>query len=403
MNKKYLKRSYYQKKIEPFVDKNLIKVLTGQRRVGKSYLLLQIIDYIKHINKNANIIFVDKEKYEFDRVKTYQDLVEYCNSKIVETSKNYIFIDEVQDIENFEKALRHFYSQNNIDIYCTGSNANLLSGELATYLSGRYVEIKVFSLSYNEFIKFHKLTNNNESLNKYLRIGGLPYLVNLKHENEVIFEYLQNISTTIIYKDIIARYNVRNHVFLENLVKYLATNTGNLISAKKISDYLKSQNIKIYPQTVIDYLRFLQNAFLIFKVNRTDISGKKVFETNEKYYFQDLGIKNRLAGTANFQINQVIENVIFNHLLILGYEINVGIEAEKEIDFVCNRNGKKLYIQATYLLADQKVVDREFGNLLAIKDNYPKLVISLDDYAPDDINGVRHIHLREFLTQFENF
>lgn len=403
MNTPYIKRCYYLDKIEPFINKNLIKVLVGQRRVGKSYLLLQIIDHIKSIDNKANIIFIDKEKYEFDSIHSYTDLIEYCNSKIAASGKNYIFIDEIQDIDNFEKALGHFYSQSNIDLYCTGSNANLLSGELATVLSGRYVEIKVFSLSYNEFLKFHQLQNNNENLNKYLRIGGLPYLINLKFEDEVIYEYLQNIFTTIIYKDIITRYNIRNHVFLENLVKYLASNTGNLISAKKISDFQNSQNVKIYPQIVIDYLVFLQNAFLIFKVSRTDIRGKKVFETNEKYYFEDIGLKNVISGTSNFQINQVIENVIYNHLLIRGYDVHVGISREKKIDFVCSKKGKKLYIQATYLLPDQHVINREFGNLSAIKDNYPKLVVSLDDYAPDDVNGIKHLHLKDFLTDFEEY
>ena len=403
MNQTYIKREYYIKKIEPFIDKNLIKVIIGQRRVGKSYLLLQLIDFVQQKNQKSNIIFIDKEKYDFDKINTYSDLIKYCESKIIQNRKNYIFIDEIQDIENFEKALRHFYSMPNIDLYCTGSNAKLLSGELATYLSGRYIEIKVYSLTYNEFLTFHKLENNISNLNKYLRIGGLPYIINLKPDEGIIFEYLKNIYSTIIYKDIITRYKIRNHSFLESLVKYLASNTGNLISAKKISDFLKSQNIKIFPQTVIDYLIYLQNAFLIFKVARTDIRGKKIFETNEKYYFEDIGLKNVIAGTYNFQINQVIENVVYNHLLILDYKINVGITGNKEIDFICNKQGKKMYVQVTYLLSDQKVIDREFGNLSEIKDNYPKYVISLDEYAPDNIDGIKHVHLRDFLTNFEKY
>lgn len=403
MKTSYIERKYYIDKIEPFIDKNIIKVITGQRRVGKSYLLLQLIDTVKQRSKNANIIFIDKEKFEFDHINNYADLVNYCNANIAQDRKNYIFIDEIQDIKDFEKALRHLYSINNVDIYCTGSNANLLSGELATFLSGRYIEVKVYSLTYPEFLKFHKLENSKTSLDKYLQIGGLPYIVNLRPDNIVISEYLKNIYTTIIYKDIIARYKVRNHSFLENLVKYLATNTGNLISAKKISDYLKSQNIKMSPQIVIDYLQYLQNALLIFKVARSDISGKKVFETNEKYYFEDIGLKNVIAGTSNFQINQVLENVVYNHLLVLGFDIHVGVSGNKEIDFICTMNSKKLYVQVTYLLSDQKVIDREFGNLAAIKDNYPKIVVSLDDYAPDNIDGIQHIHLQNFLTNFENY
>jgi predicted AAA+ superfamily ATPase len=365
-------------------------------------LLLQLINYVQANNIDSNIIYIDKEKFEFDKIRTYIDLIEYCSSRISETKKNYIFIDEIQDIESFEKALRHFYSLPEIDLYCTGSNAKLLSGELATYLSGRYIETKIYSLTYNEFLEFHKIDNSKESLDKYLRIGGLPFLINLINDEETVFEYLKNIFSTIIYKDIITRYNVRNHSFLENLIKYLALNTGNLISAKKISDFLKSQNIKMSPQIVLEYLSYLQNAFLIFKVKRTDIHGKKVFETNEKYYFEDIGLKNVITGISNFQINQVLENVVYNHLKVMDYDITVGISGEKEIDFICMKAGKKIYIQVTYLLSDKKVIEREFGNLSVIKDNFRKIVVSLDEYAPKDIEGIEHIHLRDFLTNFGN-
>ena len=402
MKENLIAREIYINKLLPFIDKNLIKVIVGQRRVGKSYLLLQIMEHLKKENTLANIIYINKEKYEFDALRTYQDLTNYCESKLSQVTKNYIFIDEIQDIEHFEKTLRHFYSQPNVDIYCTGSNAKLLSGELATYLSGRYIEIKVYSLSYLEFLKFHNLQNTLESLEYYMQIGGLPYLVNLLPRKEVIFEYLSNILSTIIYKDIIARYHIRNHSFLENLVKFLSQNTGNLISAKKISDYLKSQNIKMSPQIVLDYLQYLENAFLVFKVKRTDLTGKKVFETSEKYYFEDIGIKNALAGENNFQINQVIENLIFNHLKIMGYEVNVGVLGDKEIDFICHKQGKKLYLQAAYLLPDEKVKEREFGNLLQINDNYRKVVVSLDKYAPKDYNGIEHIYLLDFLTQIND-
>lgn len=398
MNKKLIKRSLYLDKILPFTDKNLIKVIVGQRRVGKSYLLYQITEHIKTNNPQANIIYINKERYEFDTIKNYSDLIEYCQSKLKPTKKNYLLIDEIQDIENFEKALRHFYSESNIDIYCTGSNAKLLSGELADVLSGRYIEIKMYGLSWSEFLEFHKLENTIESLNKYLEIGGLPYIINLSPEKEVIFEYLRNIFSAIIYKDIIARYNIRNHHFLENLVKYLANNTGNLISAKRISDYLKSQNIKMSPQIVLDYLSYLENAFLIFKVKRSDLSGKKVFEVIEKYYFEDLGLKNAITGENNIQINQVIENVIFNHLKIAGYDVKVGAIGNKEVDFIAEKQGKKIYIQAAYLLPDEKVIKREFGNLSEIKNNYKKVVVSLDQYAPKNIQGIDHVHLIDFLS-----
>ena len=398
MKNRYINRNIYTDKILPFTDKNLIKVIVGQRRVGKSYLLFQIIDYIQNNDSKANIIYINKERYEFDTIKNYTELIEYCTNKFRKNHKNYIFIDEIQDIENFEKALRHFSSEPDTDIYCTGSNAKLLSGELASSLSGRYIEIKVYGLSYIEFLEFHQLENHIQSLNKYLEIGGLPYIINLSPQNEVIFEYLRNIFSTIIYKDIITRYKIRNHIFLENLVKYLANNTGNLISAKKISDYLKSQNLKMSPQIVLDYLSYLENAFLVFKVNRSDLSGKKIFETNEKYYFEDIGLKNALTGENNIQINQVVENAVFNHLKIAGYDVKVGVSGNKEIDFIAYKNGKKLYVQAAYLLPDQQVIDREFGNLLEVNNNYKKMVVSLDQYAPKNVQGVEHIHLIDFLS-----
>ena len=394
----YIKRPIYINKILPFINKNLIKVIVGQRRVGKSYLLFQIIDIVREQNPDANIIYINKEKFEFDKIKVYKDLIVYVDLKLKKQKKNYLFIDEIQDIENFEKALRHYHTEQYIDIYCTGSNAQLLSGELASYLSGRYIEIKVFSLSYLEFLIFHKLDNNQESLTRYLNFGGLPYLINLPNNQQVVIEYLENIFSTIIYKDIITRYGIRNHYFLENLIKFLANNTGNLISAKKISDYLKSQNLKMSPQIVLDYLSFLEKAFLIFKVKRTVLTAKKIFEINEKYYFEDWGLKNAITGIENFSINQVIENVVFSHLKIQGYSINVGFVGNREIDFICEKQGKKLYVQAAYLIPDKNVEDREFGNLLEINDNYRKIVVSMDENAPKNVNGIEHILLRDFLT-----
>ena len=398
MKYNYIKRPIYINKILPFINKNLIKVIVGQRRVGKSYLLFQIIDIVREQNPDANIIYINKEKFEFDKIKVYKDLIVYVDLKLKKQKKNYLFIDEIQDIENFEKALRHYHTEQYIDIYCTGSNAQLLSGELASYLSGRYIEIKVFSLSYLEFLIFHKLDNNQESLTRYLNFGGLPYLINLPNNQQVVIEYLESIFSTIIYKDIIKRYSIRNHYFLENLIRFLANNTGNLISAKKISDYLKSQNLKMSPQIVLDYLSFLEKAFLIFKVKRTDLTGKKIFEINEKYYFEDWGLKNAITGIENFSINQVIENVVFSHLKIQGYSINVGFVGNREIDFICEKQGKKLYVQAAYLIPDKNVEDREFGNLLEINDNYRKIVVSMDENAPKNVNGIEHILLRDFLT-----
>ena len=401
MVKKYFPRKSYMQRIEPFIDKGLVKVLIGQRRTGKSYLLFQIIDEIKTKNPNANIIYINKENYEFDEIKNYKDLNQYIISKYNSETKNYLFIDEIQDIEFFEKSLRHFNAEGLIDIYCTGSNANLLSGELASVLSGRVILIKVYGLSYLEFLEFQELENNTESLNRFMNYGGLPYLINVPNDENVVYEYLKNIFTSIIYKDVVSRNNIRNIHFLENLVRFVANNTGNILSAKKISDYLKSQNLKISPQTVLDYLQYLQTAFLVYKVKRTDITGKKVFEIGEKYYFEDWGLKNSLVGFKQTNINQIIENVIFIHLKIHGFSVLIGQTGDKEIDFVCERSGEIIYIQAAYIIADEKVKEREFGNLLDIRNNWRKIVVSLDEYLIKNYEGIEHIHLKDFLSNFK--
>ena len=394
----YIPRNEYIHRIQPFIGKNIIKVLVGQRRVGKSYLLLQLMDEVKKIDAEVHCIYINKESLEFDSIKDYKDVLDYVNQNKNSCGKNALFIDEIQDILEFEKALRHFGLKPDFDIYCTGSNANLLSGELATYLSGRYIEFNVYSLSYLEFLEFHKLENNSASLKSFLTFGGMPFLRNLVKEDTVFSEYLKNIYATILYKDIISRFQIRNTQFLENLVQFLSNNIGNVISANKISAYLKSQKLKISPQLVLNYLNYLTQAFLIFQVKRNDILGKKIFEIHEKYFFEDWGIVNAMLGFQNMDIGKIMENVVFMHLKIQGYKIHVGVLGDKEIDFVAEKNGTKLYLQVCYLLSDEKVKQREFGNLALIDDNYPKYVISLDEFAPADVNGIKHMHLRELLS-----
>ena len=401
MIKKYTKRKYYIKKIQPFIDKNIIKVIVGQRRVGKSYLLFQIIDIIKQKYKTANIIYVNKELNEFDWIKDYNDLLQYINQNIKKGKKNYIFIDEIQDIENFEKALRSLGAEEKYDIYCTGSNANLLSGELATYLSGRYIEIKVFSLSYKEFLLFHKLENNAETFLKFIRFGGLPYLVNLELDDAIVFHYLKNVYSTILLKDVVARHNIRNVNFLNNLVEYLADNTGSIVSAKKISDFLKSQKINISTNIVLDYLSFLQEAFFVLKTPRSIVQGKKIFEIGDKYYFEDIGLRHSLVGFKQMDINKILENIVFLHLITSGYKVTVGQLGKKEIDFVCQKQGKLIYVQVAYLINDDNK-EREFGNLILIGDNYPKFVVSMDEIdLESNYKGIRHLNVREFLTKID--
>lgn len=397
MIKKYFPRNNYLKTIKPYIDTNLIKVIIGQRRVGKSYFLYQIMDEIKKTDKKANIIYINKELYEFDTLKNYKDLEKYISNKLLKTAKNYIFIDEIQEIENFEKALRDLNTVGNNDIYCTGSNANLLSSDLANLLGGRFIEIPIYSLSYVEFLQFHNLEKNKESLFSYIKYGGLPYLINLKLEDEQVYGYLKTIFNTIILKDVVARFNVRNIYLLERLVEYLADCEGTLISAKRISDFLKSQNLDISPNSILNYLNYLTGSFFIHKVKRQDIVGRKIFEINEKYYFEDLGLRHSLIGFRQTDINKIMENLVFSQLKYLGYKVTVGQMGAQEIDFIAEKNDKKAYFQVTYLLTSKKVIDREFGNLLKIKDNYPKYVISMDEYAKGDIKGVKHVNLIDFL------
>ena len=401
MSKMVIKRKRYLDKVAPFMGKDIIKVLVGQRRVGKSYLLLQIMDELKRRGvKKDRIIYLNKELNEFDGIANYTDLLSYVRKKAPGRGKISLFIDEIQEIDRFEKALSSLQARGGYDIYCTGSNADLLSGELATRLSGRYVEIKVFGLSFMEFLDFHKLKNDKEAFIKYIRFGGLPYLINLRLEDEIAYDYLKNIYNTIVLKDIVARHNIRNVAFLQRLIEFLADNTGSLVSAKKISDFLKSQRIKISPNIVLNYLSFLTAAFFIFKVSRSEIAGKKIFEIGEKYYFEDLGIRHAIVGFKQPDINKVLENIVFLHLRIAGYEVTVGKIEDKEIDFVCEKGGERLYVQVAYLLADQKVRDREFGNLLKIRDNYPKIVVSMDEVSGGKYQGIEQVNIRDFLGRF---
>ena len=399
MIKTFKKRNIYLEKIRPFIDKDLIKVLVGQRRVGKSYILLQLMEELKttyQVQENQ-ILYINKELNEFDHLRDYNDLLHYIKNKVDQTQKNYIFIDEIQDISEFEKALRDLQALGNYDLYISGSNAKLLSSDIATYLTGRYLQFEIYPLTYPEFLDFHGLQKGKESFLSYMKIGWLPYLIQLWTDETITMEYVKSIFNTILFKDVVQRYQVRNTSFLENLVKYIADNVGNLTTVNNIVKYLKAQKVAIGTNAVNEYIKYLDNVFLINKVQRQEIIGKKIFEINDKYYFSDLGIRNMLVGWYKPQdIGKILENIVFLHFKALGYQIFVGKNQEKEIDFVVEKNGDKKYLQVTYLLSEE-AQKREFKNLIEIPDNYEKIVLTLDDFAWWDWQGIKCYNIMDYL------
>lgn len=398
---KIIRRQTYIDKIEKYLGKETIIVLVGQRRVGKSCILKMIRDD-KMADSDNNVIYIDKEKWQYDAIQTYQDLNEHIEKHWDNTKHNYILIDEVQDIKEFERSVRSFRTEPNTDIIITGSNARMLSNELSTLIGGRYKEIYIQSLSYNEFLVFHNLADNDESLSLYIQYGGMPGLAKIGLEEDDAREYQTDIYHTVLLKDVIMRNQIRNVPFLENLVRFLADNIGKLTSANSIAKYMKSQGESITSTLIINYISFLCQAYILHKVNRYDIHGKRIFENNDKFYFEDNGLRNAIVGgTREGDIEKVMENIIYQHLIRLGYQVYVGQLQVGEIDFVCTKpEGQRVYVQVSYIIAEQATREREFGNLRSIKDNYPKYVISLTPLlAKNDDDGITHIHLRKFLRE----
>jgi predicted AAA+ superfamily ATPase len=427
----YIPRDAYIERIRPFIGSHIIKVLTGQRRVGKSYVLYQLIDEIREAEPSANIIYVNTDLAEYRHIKNDHDLYTFVASRLehptegaLEASlhgsplggirKNYVFVDEIQEIAGFELAIKSLFAEERCDLYCTGSNAHLLSGELATYLAGRYIQIQVHPLSYVEFLDFYGYDNTLQALQSYLRIGGMPYLASLArmipqepaaalpqpsaHE-ALAFEYLHNLYESILLRDVVARENIRNVRFLENLAAYIADNTGSLFSASNISKYLKSQKITIPVQTIINYLAALEKSFLVHKVQRADINGLKIFEIGEKYYFEDIGLRNVLARNQPMDIAKLVEQAVYLFLVQRGFTVNVGKLGAAEVDFVCERQGEKLYVQAAYHIDSEETRSREFGSLELIADNFPKYVVTMDEaLSPAHVRGIRWMHVKDFLT-----
>lgn len=391
-------REAYIERIKTFMRTNAVKVMIGHRRVGKSYILYQLVNIIQNEEPDANIIYINKEDLDFEFITNYRELYEYVKQRLTPDRRNYIFVDEIQEIADFRLAIRSLALDDNNDIYITGSNSEMFSSDLANELGGRYVEFKIYSLSYLEFLQFHKLPNDDESLEKYIHFGGLPYLINLPLEEHVAMEYIHSIYSTIVLRDVIKRKNIRNTAFLEQLIRFLANNVGSLFSSKSISDFLKSQNVKIASNQVSEYADALSEAFIVHRLGRYDIAGKRFFERGEKYFFENMGIRNAVAGYKPQDKAKRLENVVCNHLITCGYDVKVGTLATEEIDFVCTRNGETLYVQVAIELSRPETIEREFGNLLRIKDNYPKIVVSGERSFENSYEGIEHIYIRDFLS-----
>lgn len=394
-----LERQGYSERIERMFGKGMVIALTGQRRVGKSCVMRSIYEKYSQDSRN-NVIYIDMEKTAFTCISDYKDLEEYVVERLDTSKDNFLFIDEVQEIKDFEKAILSLQSDESCQIMVTGSNAKMLSSELSTRLLGRYMGYHIHGLDYEEFIEFHDLQDSDETLSKFLQYGGLPQLRKLGLDNvDLVDDYLGNVIDTIVLRDIIERENIRNVSLLRTLVRFIGDNIGKQFSARSIVGVLKSQNTEVSANMVLNYLEYLCNAYIIDRVGRYNIHGKKILELGDSFYFEDLGVRNHIVGgNRRFDIEKLIENAVYRHLLRLGYTVYIGMLHKAEIDFVAEKQGSTVYIQVCYMLASQETVDREFGNLQMIKDSHPKYVVSLDRmYGDTNVDGIRHLHLRDFL------
>lgn len=396
-----INRPIYLNHIVSLLDKGAMIILIGQRRVGKSFMLKQIQNWIQTNISSANTLYISKELHAFSHITNAEELYQYVDTRLSTEHKNYLLIDEVQDITHYENALRSLQAEDRCQIIATGSNAYVFSSELSTRLAGRYIEIPIHSLTYREFLQFHKREDSDRSLQEYMKVGGLPGLCHYDISDESqVRDYLQGVYNTVMLRDVIARESIRNVPFIENLASFIADNIGKLVSTRNIANTMTSLGSKTSDMATASYLRFLCNAYIISAIKRYDIHGKKLFEQNYKYYFTDHGLRNLLCGfNLRASIEKVIENIIHLHLVAQGFKVTVGILRNTEIDFVATRGNQIIYIQATYLLASDDTIKREFGNLQEIKDNYPKYVISMDPISGNlsEYPGIHHIHLREFL------
>ena len=383
-------------------DLNLIKVITGVRRSGKSTLLLQYKDYL--ISQNIledDIIYMNFESAKWYDIKDYRDLYSYIKGKIKNNNKKYILLDEVQNVSKWEKAVNSILVDINSDIYITGSNAYLLSSELTTLLAGRVLTVKIYPFSFREFISEYPFKNKEdkyEKFDKYLKYGGMPMLVNMNDNESLIINYLNDLKEVVLKKDVINRNRIKDVVFLDNLIKYMASVIGNLTTPNAIAEFMRKNGSTITNETVDSYLKMLENAYLIYRVPRYELKGKQLLKTQGKYYFVDNGLKNIIDGMSSYDSGSSYENLIYIELLRRGYEVYIGKYNDIEIDFIAIKPNERVYYQVSRSIMDEKVEEREKKSLLAIHDNYKKVILTMDNVKNKEIDGIEVINIIDFLT-----
>lgn len=397
-----IKRESYMKRIRPFIDLDIIKVLTGIRRSGKSVMMELIkAELTERGVSPSSFISLSFEDMNSQSLCSADALHREILSRVSGSKeKVYLFFDELQEVEGWERCINSLRVEMDCDIYITSSNAKLLSGELATYLAGRYVEFVIYPFSYREFCELYGMhfpeVTERDAFTKYITYGGMPYLGNLRYEAEPCRQYLQDLCNSVVLKDIVKRNKIRDVDLLERIIAYVMANIGTTFSATAISKYFKNEHRTVATETILNYIKACEEAFLFYRVRRQDLQGKKLLSVNEKYYVADHGLREAVMGENQRDINLILENIIYLELLRRGYRITVGKTGEKEIDFVCERQNEKLYVQVTYLLASEDAIRREFGAYDNIRDNYPKYVVSMDEFDMSR-NGIKHKNIREFL------
>ena len=402
-----IRRELYINQLKNFIDKPFIKVISGIRRSGKSVLLMLLKEeLLKNKITENQIIYINFESFEYSEITGAKQLYQLVKEKITSDRKYYVLLDEIQEVENWEKAINSLQVDFDTDIYITGSNSKLLSGELATYLAGRYIEITVYTLAFSEYLHFKKHleegSNVYDEFERFLRLGGFPVIHTANYTEESAWKIVYDIYASVILRDAVQRNKIRDIELLERVVKYVFNNIGNKFSAKNVADYFKSQNRKLDLNTVYNYLNALEAAFIIYRIPRYNIKGKEILKTNEKYFIGDQALLYALMGYKDQLISGILENIVMLELKRRGYRVFIGKLDQTEVDFIGEKNNAKIYIQVSYKMTEQNTIDREYKPLLAIPDNYPKYVLTMDQHWHDTIEGIKHLHIADFLL-LENF